>query len=907
MFFWFRASYDSVFGTIVDKANAMNLHDVIAAWENGLARVCLAMLTAILVVGVGFALWRVVSRPVAAAWSMLAWGERFVAACLCAACILYGGDKLRSLPGIGGVPISVEEVLQGYRLENVFTNDAISYAMPTDGVEYARWTLRGGRDTRFALDLGDFAFPFGTGVVHCFDVLSGGTIESLPRPSVLAISAAREWASLVPGVCRFWWADAAGTRDACPYRAKLLTWENVYAGRDRMGQYSAQIELCDDGNFATRSNNVEHVYRRVPPFDWDDDGLENSVDPDPLVTGPDAHGTNAEWYNTVCSNVFYAVATSCDPPGIGGNPDPGTGGTQLVASVDLSWKEGVNSNAYYFVDIVAEKGPAPIYFTGGRTSRLGDPVVIALAGETNRVPLLVGIDYAVTSIVPFTVSFPMDYMYPEVETNEPCVARICWPLAFSVMPDGNGYRVVASPYDPGCGFQWPMPTRSVTCGYTTSGGWIGFDCGSGGNCGCGGCSATGSATLEDAEFEIPSVWCGCCNDGPADLGGGPGVPHTNGPSVSVSFDKSVVFYEDAYTNAPGDVVAKRSTKTTLSVSASAGEDGGMLYVTAENIGKLVRTGGKAITFPYTAYVPAFGGASFTIEYEAAEHSDSANDISVTASLQSAGTGTPISDSASATAVKVLLTALAQIPSNASRHVYGIRETLLCETIPALPSSVWRTSGTGFFSDGGSALYFICPILAAENCLQIVYGGSEYVPSTMIIEPNGIIAVNPIANDYQLPKGTAGGAGMTLQLHVLPMTVSFAGISMEEVPTTTGNHTGYFASGYWSQNWYHTRDVGAGDWTNIQPGNFFFEDTAELWHECAQPWQAGMIEWDIPIGWNERNTAGNMTPVKQVTVVYHQNFAITSDGSLSVAKLGHVVTRTTNDVIMLNGTIVKGAE
>ena len=42
------------------------------------------------------------------------------------------------------------------------TNDAISYAMPTNGVEYMPWTLRGGYETRFPLDLGDFAFPFGT-------------------------------------------------------------------------------------------------------------------------------------------------------------------------------------------------------------------------------------------------------------------------------------------------------------------------------------------------------------------------------------------------------------------------------------------------------------------------------------------------------------------------------------------------------------------------------------------------------------------------------------------------------------------------------------------------------------------------------------------------------------------------
>ena len=245
----------------------------------------------------------------------------------------------------GGTPVvpvtvTLQEITQGYRLESVTTNDAVSYAMPTNGVEYAPWNLRGGYETHFPLDLGDFAFPFGTSVVHRLDVLSGGTVESLPRQrvngayySLMSICAAREWASIVPGVGRFWWPDAAAVAGRPPYRTKLLTWENVYAERDRTGQYNAQIEFHDDGNFITRSNDVERVYRRVLPFDWDDDGLENSVDPDPFTAGPDAHGTNAEWYNAVCSNIVVAA--------------PGGSG---VSPLHLGWREGVNSNAYYFVD-----------------------------------------------------------------------------------------------------------------------------------------------------------------------------------------------------------------------------------------------------------------------------------------------------------------------------------------------------------------------------------------------------------------------------------------------------------------------------------------------------------------------------------------------------------------------------
>ncbi len=177
-------------------------------------------------------------------------------------------------------------------------------------------------------------------------------------------------------------------------------------------------------------------------FDNDGDGLVNAVDPEPDVAGPDAHGTNAEWYNTVCSNIVTAV--------------DGTNG------VELTWRGGVNTNAYYFVDVVTEKGPAPVYFTGDRTSRLGNPAVVARAGETNHVPLLIGISYAVTSSAPFSVSVPSNYKkYTVVERFTPRIVRIRWPLEFkfveSITNGKRSYTVKVLPYDPGGTFSWESP------------------------------------------------------------------------------------------------------------------------------------------------------------------------------------------------------------------------------------------------------------------------------------------------------------------------------------------------------------------------------------------------------------------------------------------------------------------
>ena len=242
--------------------------EIIEALRNGLMWICLSALAAIEVGVVGAWMY----RGVASAMRRLLTVARIVAFVVVSAfCVIRGGAKfLMPPPSTGGTPVvpvvqspatgetpvvpvvvTPEEITQGWRLESVTTNDAVSYEMPTNGVEYAPWSLGGGYEMHFPLDLGDFAFPFGTGVVHRLDVVSGGMVESLPRQrmegrysSAMSICAAREYASIVPGVGRFWWADAARPESA-PYRGKVLTWENVYAGRDRTRQYNAQIRTAN--------------------------------------------------------------------------------------------------------------------------------------------------------------------------------------------------------------------------------------------------------------------------------------------------------------------------------------------------------------------------------------------------------------------------------------------------------------------------------------------------------------------------------------------------------------------------------------------------------------------------------------------------------------------------------------
>ena len=116
-----------------------------------------------------------------------------------------------------------------------------------------------------------------------------------------------------------------------------------------------QIRLFPAGDFMTRSNEVETAYRRVNPDDWDDDGLANERDLNPLLCDGDFHGVA----NALPSNA--------------------------------------NLNAYYWLDLSATGalGVATIRVTCDGTSDLGDHLIIARTNQVCHIPLLVGATYAV--------------------------------------------------------------------------------------------------------------------------------------------------------------------------------------------------------------------------------------------------------------------------------------------------------------------------------------------------------------------------------------------------------------------------------------------------------------------------------------------------------------------------------
>jgi len=750
------------------------------------------------------------------------------------------------------------------------------------------------------------------------DVLSGGMVESYPRPSAMSICAAREWASIVPGVGRFWWS--AARPESAPYQVKLLTWENVYAGRDCTGQYNAQIELRGDGNFVTRSNNVERIYCRVEPFDWDGDGLENTVDPEPLVAGVDAHGTNAEWFNTMCSNVLEATAI-----------------TSAALPPELSWRTGVNTNAYYFVDVVATNGPAPIYFTGDRETRLGNPVIVVRGGETNHVPLLVGVNYAVTSTVPFSVS-PPDEGFASIATHGVSNYEVRWPLNFvfteSMEGSGRVYAVTVEPYDPGGDLAWSgdgglcsgglRAGASSGCGcgcLECDGHSVWFSCSA--NCTCHGeCRAVGGYALEGAYFAVTGGTCRCGFDDPVETGAE--AETTNAPSLSVSFSSQAVIFEDAYEDSPGVTKPRRSSRVRVTVDACAGAYGGTLSISSANLGKLVPVGG-GVELPIIDHALAADERfHVTGVYEGAEASTSTNDVTLSGTFTEYFTSQQLHSDGRLTVVRVELRPKVVAPNNGSlnRHRYGVRELVQHVQEPLAPAVTWNPVGGGSDETVGLHDYYRCPLYGCENPLRAEIGATAYPFNVEVVEPEGMKskATRALVYSNAVHRGESGGIGMELRMYVTPLDVSFSEIAVQEVPCSTYTVEGFFENPYFNGAFAHTGGpfgVGAGHWIDVKPDDNMLDgfDTAAYatkipWltpsgmptTNSAYAWTEGHAYMDTPLGWNVKGTRGNIPPCKRFGEDLQQVFRIDQHGRVGVFKLDNWVIRTTNDVVTLRGPI-----
>ncbi len=419
--------------------------------------------------------------------------------------------------------------------------------------------------------------------------------------------------------------------------------------------------------------------------------------------------------------------------------------------------------------------------------------------------------------------------------------------------------------------------------------------------------------------------------------------------VVAAFTKSAVIFEDAYENLPGQWVGKRSKRTRLNLVAHGGPNGAALSVSATNLGKLSHISGPGLPLASVA-LPANTSVSYAIVYEGSEASGAADDISVTATLTENVTGSLSSDSCSATSVRLEMSPVWAAPENpcTNRHVYGVGEKVRFNVQPQLSSVVLSTVkqdtqdaetseyelfGTNVTVDASVKRIYTCPISANYSSpIKVNFGDVEYSPLISLVEPQEVITrgaewgVNKVDLFYEgnrrcWPSGSVGTATLVTTNYIGPMTVSFRGIAVSEVPCNEEDTiTGCLTNVRWRT---HTYESGAGRARPIREGNFWFVDSAGLTPTIVNWEPGGELVLKIPIGWHRRNSFDSdewfpvfrpdyefddydlSRPLK-LNVVYRQRFLVDEDGVCRTDKFGHWISRSRFCRVILDGVQLQGS-
>ena len=766
--------------------------------------------------------------------------------------------------GMIGATVEERDITRGWLIEGVVTNATISYAMPTNATLVGNWHIHGARSsfgnnvvdfgvlrTSGTLDPTNWAFPLGTNdeAFSSFWYFIDGRIRPTPRDAAHEICAVGVPMSAVPGQSRLWRLDGGDG-------SRVLTWENFFLGGDTNAPVNAQIVLCPNGDFVTRSNEVETVCRRVNPDDWDDDGIPNDEDANP----------------TVCDGDFFGPA----------NVLP----------------EGANTNAYCTVSLVATGPDALVAFAGDKPGNYPDPRFVAKSGVTNEVVILIGKTYAISSDWPFAVVGVSD---PDTEVWQMRGAThqtyVCRPVTISAS-DGNPFTMSVVPLNLGGVFLWP----SAQCGCSISGSGNTFTWNCPMDCTCCGCAVEGRYSYEGYWLPATSCLCGCHYDGT-----GPTWEPSSAPlaaSVSASFSKSAVIFEDAYENLPGQWVGKNSTRTRLNIVANGGPNGGTLSVTSANIGKLSRISGPDLPLASVA-VPAETQVSYAIVYEGGEASATTNDICVIATFAENTTGAETSCTGEVTSVEVELATLNLAPANTNlhRHVFGILEEVHYCAYPESVATDWS-----FFEGEEEHMPFspgrmILPAMTNQytNGLceyRVMVNDVCYTNQYLCVMPI-IAARNPRCNeDIQPVFGDAGWLLLHIALYVEPAFVSFKGLQMREIPDESGNcpHDGYYNDTTKGGPLSHSAAVGAGVVNEVRADGYWTTDMCGVATGYETPWSDGWKEWPIPIGWGYGNSIMGQYASPPTT----QRFTLRANGTFSIKKFGIEATRDIQNNITIHG-------
>ena len=354
-------------------------------------------------------------------------------------------------------PVTPADLAYGWQPLGPCTNASVDYTMPANAMLASNWWVRG-------------AFEDVTAVSNLWAYSWGKLRFALDDTN--EITAVGAPMSAVPFRSRLWSAaDSNGT-----FR---ITWEDFLLGRSTNTPVCAQIELRRNGDYVTRSNEIETVWRHIDPDDWDGDGYLNEDDGDPCTWDE-----GAEWY--------YGPWNDLPPNG--------------------------NSNAYCTISIEVD-GPGShwVSFTGDGPSDYADPMFLAKPGTPYDVKILIGKTYRVETDTGIRATWRSDENITVFELSDTAF-DVVWPVTVRRgpalltaprpgllgSPHDNSFTLAVSPPWLGGIIAW---SSRACCSVVGDGDLWRFACDS--DCRCGGCLLDGSYTYEGYAVFFDNIPCNC--------------------------------------------------------------------------------------------------------------------------------------------------------------------------------------------------------------------------------------------------------------------------------------------------------------------------------------------------------------------------------------------------------------
>ena len=321
----------------------------------------------------------------------------------------------------------------------------------------------------------------------------------------------------------------------------------------------------------------------------------------------------------------------------------------------------------------------------------------------------------------------------------------------------------------------------------------------------------------------------------------------------------LIVVEDAYTNAPGEVVAARSTSAGLELSWSLAEDGTLTLASdcAADV-RVTTEGGGLLTLPcswrgsadeedgWNLAVSGLGaGASGTFAF----------------TFMPDGGGAVVARTVGVDVVKIRIAAEADWPSNKVRHVFGPKERFAIITNPQAALSVGSESCASVSDDNFTVT---APDRAMPFFVSVAINGHSRNLSFNSIAPTALRGGNPrlpqgaeFGNNgiYDYPAGYAAVV-MHIDTWLEPSYVSFEHLRLYEGFANPSNRQGWYldAEEFPDSAIRHDETNGASqdpatDFISITSGNFTRNgDFAGAMIGCSDEFYDGAFQLAIPLKW-----------------------------------------------------------